>query len=73
MALMAGEFYESGGTPVARPASMARRITAFLAMVAIVLIVVAVMWRVYRHHQTNAPSEEPAIVDIGSAAARLSG
>lgn len=71
MALMAGEFYESSGTPVARSASMARRVTAFLAMVAIVLIVVAVMWRVYQHHQSNAPTEEPTIVRVGSAISRL--
>ena len=71
MALMAGEFYESSGTAVARPASMARRVTAFLAMVAIILIVVAVMWRVYQHHQSNAPNEEPTIVRAASPGSRL--
>lgn len=68
---MAGEFYESGGTPVARRGSVARRVTAFLGIVAIVLIVLAVMWRVYRHHQSGAPRDEPTIVEIAHSLNRL--
>ena len=61
---MSGGFYESGGTPIARAGSVARRISAFIAMVAIVLIVLAVMWRVYRHHKSTIPHDEPTIVEL---------
>jgi len=59
---MAGAFYESRGTGVAPRASVARRVMAFLAMVAIVIIVLAVMVSVYHHHRTSAPTDETTIV-----------
>lgn len=52
---------------------MARRITAFLGIVAIVLIVVAVMWRVYLHHESGAPRDEPTIVEVADSLSRLAG
>jgi len=64
---MEREFYGTDGTSIARPVSMARRIVAFLAMVAIVLIVVSVMWRIYRHHVSSAPNDEPTIVSLGGS------
>ncbi|MEO8034956.1 MAG: hypothetical protein ABI837_11045 [Acidobacteriota bacterium] len=50
------------GVAVAGLVIMARRVFAFFAMVAVVAIAVALMWRVYRHRQMNIPPDEPAIV-----------
>jgi hypothetical protein len=43
---------------------MARRIVAFVTMVAVIAIAIAVMWRVYRHHSSTVPHEEPTIVEL---------
>jgi hypothetical protein len=43
---------------------MARRIVAFVTMVAVIAIAIAVMWRVYLHHSSTVPSDEPTIVEL---------
>ena len=63
---MAGEFYENGGTPVARSGGVFRRVLAFVAIVIIVLLALTVIWRVYLHHQSDEPRDEPTIVELAA-------
>ena len=61
---MEPEFYESGGTSVARPGSMARRVLAFIAMIAVVILMLLLMWQIHLHHESGTPrEEEPTIVE----------
>jgi hypothetical protein len=46
-----------------------RRITALLGMAVIVGLLLILIWRVYLHHQSRLPPEEPAVVRLGSRAA----
>lgn len=47
---------------------MARRLTAMLAMIAIVALALLLMWRVYLHHtQAGDAEDEPGVI----AAARV--
>jgi hypothetical protein len=64
MAFMEGDSSDTGGTPIARPGDMARRLVAFVTMVAIIAVALAVMWRVYRHHVSTVPHVEPTIVEL---------
>ena len=47
---------------------MARRVTAFLAMIAILLLVLILMWRVYLHHSSGISGEEPTVVELATRA-----
>lgn len=66
---MEPEFYESGGTPVAQSGGMARRVVAFIAMIAFVILVLLLMWQIHLHHESGEPHvEEPSIVERARAA-----
>jgi hypothetical protein len=41
-----------------------RRITALLAMLALVGLVLLLMWDVYLHHSRTGPGDEPANVSL---------
>ena len=45
---------------------MARRITAFLAMIALVGLLLLLAWRVYLHHERGISPDEPAVVSLDS-------
>lgn len=49
---------------------MARRLAAFVALVAILALALTLLWRVYGHHVQNGPLEEPApsVVEAGRLA-----
>ena len=49
--------------------SVARRISALFAMVALVGLLVILIWRVYLHHEHGVSTDEPAVVAIQSRAA----
>jgi hypothetical protein len=44
--------------------TMARRITAALAIVATIGLLLMFLWTVYRHHERTAPADEPAMVAL---------
>lgn len=49
---------------------MFRRLGAVAGMVAIIALLLALMWRIYLHHERDGGREEPAIVSLeGSAEA----
>lgn len=48
---------------------MARRVSALLGIVVIVGLALALMWRVYRHHEAAQLHDEPAIVALQFRAA----
>lgn len=55
------------GTPVAQPDGMLRRLTAMIGIVILLGLALALMWRVYLHHERSlTPSDEPALVSLGS-------
>ncbi|MDQ6799224.1 MAG: hypothetical protein M3041_00135 [Acidobacteriota bacterium] len=66
---MAGDSTQTGGTTVADAGAMARRVTAFAGMVALIGLLVVLVWRVYLHHQQGVPSDEPAVVSTPFRAA----
>lgn len=68
MAFMEPEFYESKGMPVARGGNVARRVAAFIGIVAILIVTLVAMWAIYEHHHSAAPREEPTIVELASRA-----
>jgi len=41
---------------------MARRISAILGILIIVVLAVALMWRVYLHHRAGGGDDEPGII-----------
>jgi hypothetical protein len=63
---MAGD--STRGIGVARTVSVARRISALFAMVALVGLLVILIWRVYLHHEHGVSTDEPAVVAIQSRA-----
>jgi hypothetical protein len=57
------------GTPVADPPGMVRRIFAMIAIVILLGLALAMMWRVYLHHERSiADPDEPALVKYQSQA-----
>ena len=69
---MEPEFYESDGTSVARPGSMARRVLAFIGMIAVIMLMLLLMWKIHEHRGTGRPhDDEPTIVYNDSAAAQI--
>jgi hypothetical protein len=54
------------GTAVAALAVMARRVTALVGIILIVGLLIVLIWRVYLHHESRAPADEPAVVSIVS-------
>jgi uncharacterized membrane protein len=62
MAFMEPESYDSGGTSIARPGTMARRVAAFIGMVGVIALMLFLMWQIHLHHEAGAPNDEPAIV-----------
>lgn len=48
---------------------MLRRITAFLAIVLLVGLVLLLAWRVYLHHVNAGVPDEPAVVSLSSRSA----
>ncbi|HUP49630.1 MAG TPA: hypothetical protein VNA04_12665 [Thermoanaerobaculia bacterium] len=58
------------GTPVAGPGSVARRVSAMLGIVVVIGLALALMWRVYLHHQrSRMPPDEPTLVSLSVRAA----
>jgi succinate dehydrogenase hydrophobic anchor subunit len=43
---------------------MARRVTAVVGIILIVGLLIVLIWRVYLHHESRVPAEEPAVVSI---------
>lgn len=66
---MAADSNPARGTCIAVLAVVARRITALLGMAVIVGLLLILIWRVYLHHQSRIPPEEPAVVRLSSRAA----
>ncbi|MGZ4778292.1 MAG: hypothetical protein ACXV5L_03800 [Thermoanaerobaculia bacterium] len=46
---------------------MARRISAFIGIVVLVGLVLALMWNVYEHREGSRVRDEPAIVSLTGA------
>jgi hypothetical protein len=66
---MAADSNPARGTCIAVFAAVARRITALLGMAVIIGLLLILIWRVYLHHQSRVPPEEPAVVRLDSRAA----
>jgi hypothetical protein len=49
--------------------TMARRLSALLGIVLIVVLLLALMWNVYQHHEGARLRDEPAIVALPFRAA----
>jgi hypothetical protein len=43
---------------------MLRRLTAFLAMLALLGLVLLLMWNVYLHHQRGSGDGQPRVVEL---------
>ena len=43
---------------------MARRIAALIGMLAVVLLALTVVWKVYQHRRSHVPVDEPTIVRL---------
>ena len=43
---------------------MARRVTAVVGIIVIVGLLIVLVWRVYLHHLSRVPADEPAVVAI---------
>ena len=54
------------GTSIARPSSMARRITALVGIVIVLILVTVLMLQVYEHHRSAAPREDTTIVEFAT-------
>jgi hypothetical protein len=50
---------------------MARRITALLAMVALIVLLLVLLWHVYLHHRYITPGDEPAVVEAAPTARKV--
>lgn len=51
---------------------MARRVLAFIGMIAVVLLMLLLMWKIHEHRGTGRPhDDEPSIVYNDSAAAQI--
>ena len=45
---------------------MTRRVSAVVGIILIVGLLIVLVWRVYLHHESRVPAEEPAVVSITS-------
>jgi cytosine/uracil/thiamine/allantoin permease len=57
------------GTHIAFIMNVLRRITALLAMIAIVGLLLLLIWQVELHHEHGSATDEPAVVALSSRAA----
>jgi preprotein translocase subunit SecG len=46
-----------------------RRITALLAMIALIGLLLLLIWHVEMHHEHGSATDEPAVVDLAHRAA----
>jgi len=52
------------GTHIATVMDVLRRITALLAMVALIGLLLLLIWQVELHHERGSASDEPAVVAL---------
>jgi hypothetical protein len=57
------------GTHIATAMDVLRRITALLAMIALIGLLLLLIWQVELHHERGSASDEPAVVTLRSVAA----
>jgi cytosine/uracil/thiamine/allantoin permease len=57
------------GTLIAIAMNVLRRITALLAMIALIGLLLLLIWQVELHHERGSVSDEPAVVALLSVAA----
>ena len=57
------------GTHLALTMDVLRRITALLAMVALIGLLLLLIWQVELHHERGSASDEPAVVTLVYVAA----
>ena len=53
------------GHPVAAPTGMFRRVMAMIGIAVVLTLALALMWRVYLHHENSrVPTDEPTLVSL---------
>jgi uncharacterized membrane protein len=52
------------GTHIATAMDVLRRITALLAMIALIGLLLLLIWQVQLHHERGSASDEPAVVTL---------
>jgi uncharacterized membrane protein len=52
------------GTNIASAMNVLRRITALLAMIALIGLLLLLIWQVELHHERGSASDEPAVVTL---------
>jgi len=52
------------GTRIASMMDVLRRITALLAMIALIGLLLLLIWQVELHHERGSASDEPAVVTL---------
>jgi uncharacterized membrane protein len=57
------------GTHIAIAMNVLRRITALLAMIALIGLLLLLIWQVELHHERGSASDEPAVVALVYVAA----
>jgi len=57
------------GTLIAIAMNVLRRITALLAMIALIGLLLLLIWQVELHHERGSASDEPAVVTLLDVAA----
>jgi uncharacterized membrane protein len=57
------------GTHIAIAMDVLRRVTALLAMIALIGLLLLLIWQVELHHERGSASDEPAVVALGYVAA----
>jgi len=57
------------GTVIALTMDVLRRITALLAMIALIGLLLLLIWQVELHHERGSASDEPAVVALWYVAA----
>ncbi len=57
------------GTHIATAMDVLRRITALLAMIAMIGLLLLLIWQVELHHERGSASDEPAVVTLRGLAA----
>jgi uncharacterized membrane protein len=57
------------GTQIASAMNVLRRITALLAMIALIGLLLLLIWQVQLHHERGSASDEPAVVALFCVAA----
>lgn len=57
------------GTHIATAMDVLRRITALLAMIALIGLLLLLIWQVELHHERGSASDEPAVVTLRGLAA----